>query len=471
LVEVEVVVRDAPVRSPGLHEWLRWTFDSGPPFGPPGDPLKGLTRDDFTLLDEGKPQRIAVFGAGASSDAKPVALPPGAVSNRMDRRGQPVNGATAVLIDFLNLGFLGRGMMQLALTDFLRSLNQTDNRIALYTLGENLHLLQDFTDDPQKLIETAATLDKKHGPLRAALSGALRDNGDLLDLGAAEVHGRITVKALAQIIQHLSGMPGRKSLVWTGIGNSLPREVIAMVQRANIVLYPVGGRGAGDFESAFSTLSDQHALQDVAAATGGRQFYDARDLIYALRTAEEDTSTPYVLGYYPAENMLDGKYHTITVKLYKKVSNKQDLEIHYRPGYLATKTALPMPAPTPEELFKGSVNSARIGLVALATPEAQHPGLYDVLVTVDVHDIRLERKDDHFIGSFDVSVPIPSSQGNIKTGTVPVDLTEERLAKALENGLKIAVRGVEAESGGIRVVVRDRASGTAGSLRIPVAKQ
>ncbi len=44
-------------------EWFKWVLDSGPPFGPPGDVLKGLTKDDFTLLDDGKPQQIAVFRA------------------------------------------------------------------------------------------------------------------------------------------------------------------------------------------------------------------------------------------------------------------------------------------------------------------------------------------------------------------------------------------------------------------------
>lgn len=76
LVEVEVVVRDQRVRPPGMGEWFKWVLDSGPPFGPAGDVLKGLTKEDFTLLDQGKPQQIAVFRAGAAKDEKPVALPP-----------------------------------------------------------------------------------------------------------------------------------------------------------------------------------------------------------------------------------------------------------------------------------------------------------------------------------------------------------------------------------------------------------
>jgi len=479
LVEVEVVVRDQRVRPPGLEASLAYYLDSGPPFGPAGALVKNLTKDDFTLLDQGKPQSIAVFRTGSSlgaepGEVKPITLPPGAVSNRQDSRGQPVNNATAVLVDFLNTGFDYTGYERVGLTNLLRSLAQADSRVALYTLGENLHMLHDFTGDSQRLVEIATKLGQQHGPLPADLKSALRDYGDLLTLDqdevagvAAQVHTRMTVKALNLITQHLSGLPGRKNLVWLmDDPNNVPPEVMAMVQRANIALYPVlvrtvrvGGPMPGNF-----------AAKRMATATGGRVFLDARDLTYAVEAAEEDSHTAYVLGYYAADDMLDGKYHQITVKIHGKAPDKQPLEVHYRPGYLATKVAVPATAPILEELYDGRVNSARIGLVGQATPDAQHPGLYEVRVTVDLHDIQLDRKDGHFAGAFDLSVVKPSSNGKVMTGTAAVNLTEDQLGKALENGFPIRVAGAEPESGEIRVVVRDRATGTAGSLRIPVAQ-
>jgi hypothetical protein len=143
--------------------------------------------------------------------------------------------------------------------------------------------------------------------------------------------------------------------------------------------------------------------------------------------------------------------------------------VHYRPGYIATKVAIPTPAPTPEELFEGPVNSARIGLTAQATPDAEHPGLYDIRVTVDLHDIHLERRDGHFTGAFKLSVPNPSAKGTVNTGTVAVDLTDEKLAITLEEGFTVSVTGAESETG--EMVVRDLATGIAGSLRVPVAEK
>jgi VWFA-related protein len=475
LVEVEVVVRDERVRPPGLEASLAYYLDSGPPFGPAGALLKNLTKDDFTLLDQGKPQSIAVFRTGSIGEVKPITLPPGAVSNRQDSRGQPVNNATAVLMDFLNTGFDYTGYERLGVTNLLRSLSQADSRVALYTLGENLHMLHDFTDDSHRLVEIAAKLGQ-HSALPADLKSALRDYGDLLTLDqdeaagiAAQVHTRMTVNALNLIIQHLSGVPGRKNLVWLmDDPHNVPPAVMAMVQRANIVLYPVLVRTVRVVGGPL--LPGNFGAKALAAATGGRAFFDARDLTYALETAEEDSHTAYVLGYYAATAMLDGKYHQITVKIHGKAPDKQTLEVHYRPGYLATKAAVPATAPTLEELYDGRINSARIGLVGQATPDAQHPGLYEVRVTVDVHDIQLDRKDGHFTGAFDVSVLKPSANGTVMSGSVAVNFTDEQLAKALENGFPVKVAGAEPESGEIRVVVRDRATGTAGSLRVPVAR-
>lgn len=473
LVEVEVVVRDPRVRPPGVRASLGYYLDSGPPFGPPGALSQGLTKGDFTLLDQGKPQSIAVFRTGSSNEVKPITLPPGAVSNRQDIHGQAVNSATAIFIDFLNTGFDLTGYARLGTTNLLRALAKSDSRVALYTLGENLHMLQDFTDNSQRLEEIAASLDQRHGAFPADLKSAFRDFGDLMTLdqdgtGAigAAVHARMTAKALKLIIQHLSGVPGRKNLVWLMDDPlQVPPETLPMLLGANVVLYPVVVRTVrmGPPPAVF-------VAKNMAAATGGRVFLDARDLTYAVETAEEDSHTSYVLGYYAGDDMLDGKYHQITVKIHGKAPDKQTLEVHYRPGYLATKVAVPPAAPTPEELYDGRVSSARIGLLGQATVEAQHPGLYDVRVTVDLHDIRLDRKDGRFVGAFDVAVVKPSSRGTVMTGTAAVNLTDEQLAKALEGGYPVMVAGAEPVSGEIRVVVRDRATGTAGSLRIAVAQ-
>jgi hypothetical protein len=168
--------------------------------------------------------------------------------------------------------------------------------------------------------------------------------------------------------------------------------------------------------------------------------------------------------------MLDGKFHKITVQLHNQAFDKQDLEIHYRSGYLATKIAVPSPPPTLAEIMDDPLVSSGIGLAARATLDPQHQGSYTVRVTVDLHDIHLDRKNGHFTGAFDVSVPDQSAKGSVLSARFAVDITDEQLAEALENGFTVVVKGAESESGEIRVVVRDRATGIAGSLQVPVAE-
>jgi hypothetical protein len=452
LVEVEVVVRGQRARPPGLGQWFAWVLDSGPPWGPPGEPIRSLTKDDFTLLDNGKPRPIAVFSAGPRDEANTFAVPPGAVSNRTDDRGQALNGATVVLVDFLNTGWLMSDYLRLGFKNLLHSLEPSD-KFAVYTLGKKLHVLQDFTDDPKKLMDIAAQLDKPHAKLPPEFASALWDYGPPPTAHADPRESQaITLTALKAITQHLSGVPGRNNLVW--VGGHPSNATIAAFQQAGIVVYPVSVRSAGIF--------------DTDMPSGGRMFLDAMDLTYAVRTAEEDSGVAYVLGYYPAEEMLDGKYHTITVKLNEAAVNKQAVEVHYRAGYLATKFEVLPPSPSLAEVFNDPLDSTAIGLAGQATRSVNRSHSCDLRVTIDLHGIHLDRKDGHFTGGFEFALPNGSVEHTIKTGTVAINLTDPQLADALEHGFTLLAQAVESNSDKIRVVVRDLATGVAGSIRIPV---
>src|SRR6266404_3920615 len=82
LVEVNVVVRDK----------------SGP--------VGNLTKDDFTILDNKKQQRIEVFSildTRKAAGQSPKPLPAGVVANRVDSNGAVPATATVILFDLLNM--------------------------------------------------------------------------------------------------------------------------------------------------------------------------------------------------------------------------------------------------------------------------------------------------------------------------------------------------------------------------------
>jgi hypothetical protein len=179
------------------------------------------------------------------------------------------------------------------------------------------------------------------------------------------------------------------------------------------------------------------------------------DLTFAIRAAEEESRHAYVLGYYPSEEMLDGRTHRITVKLNAKTGGKE-FEIYYRPGYLATKL------PIGGELVES------VGLTAQMHPDPAQPGLRQMNLTVDLHDLHLELKDGGFTGAFDFSMLIPGLR-EPRSSTAHVNLPEGQLEQALETGFVVTVRGIDArQPGDIVVVIRDQATGAGGSLRVPV---
>ena len=294
-----------------------------------------------------------------------------------------------------------------------------------------------------------------------------------------------TVEALRRIVEHLSGMPGRRNLIWVKEYPIVPPAVMGILLQANIALYPVltrsvlfdpsyGGnfmaRDRKDFsyllEHAPDFMDTQRAGRDLAAMTGGAGFDDAGNLQLALKTAEEDSLNAYTLGFYPAEDVLDGKYHRFTVMVTGEKSGK--LEVRYRPGYVATRQeaarATPRQAVALAELFENPLDATAIGITSQVRPDTRL-GLYQVRTTVDLHDVHLEREGNRSVGKVELVFPLGD---NARVRTIAIDLAEDQLAEALKAGFVTVSDGIEASGDAIRVVVRDSFTGVAGSLRIPL---
>lgn len=469
LVEVEVVVRDK------------------------NGPVSGLTRDEFTLLDQGKPQPIAVFNGGVAGQPGVVQarlsapLPPGAVSNRMGRPGHSTSGATVLLLDQLNTSIDNQGYSRGQLLKYLESVSG-DEQIAIYLLGRSLSVVQDFTDNPETLREAVRKFDPK--TLYVAIW-----NTENMDATDREMYGdnpvyrairnRITTEAVAKITQHLSGMPGRKSLVWLSDTPGDPGG--QFLRAANIHLYPVLVRGVGG-SGVFAWLRDikemgpigamapphmpigndlarQHANAAVGAAGGGVGFMDSRDISTAVHTAVEDADTAYVLGFYPAEETLDNKFHVLTVNVGKKgAARGRILEVRYRPGYVATRAGLGAPAPASiEDVLRNPLNVTTIGITAAP---GFTDGKYQVTVTVDLHDIHFEMQNNRHAATLALSIADDSS---VQTETLKLSYTDAELATALERGL-ILSKTLEQKSA-VRIVARDAATGAVGSLWVPPSEK
>src|SRR5262245_14755440 len=204
LVEVDVVVRDK------------------------NGPVTGLTKEDFTILDNGKPQRVDVMSVSTAERSKPKdslpALPAGVISNR---DGKEVSrSATVILFDRLNTADKYQRDGRLQLLSYLKSARRED-LTAIYVLGESLQLIQDFTNDSEQLVRAVTKMPV--GDLPGVENRTVSEIAQSTAVGrvtrrdvrvaAAEAENSVVQRtdpnedAIELIVRNSSALPGRKSLV------------------------------------------------------------------------------------------------------------------------------------------------------------------------------------------------------------------------------------------------------------------
>ncbi len=207
----------------------------------------------------------------------------------------------------------------------------------------------------------------------------------------------------------------------------------------------------------------------LADETGGRAFYFNNDLAGLVRTAIADAEVSYTLGFYPDENGFDGKFHNIAVKV-----SRPDVEARHRSGYLALKDQAPNEKERRAiltELIASPFDASQIGLVASVQPSSGSQGAYRVLLKIDVADLDLARQNDRWTGTLELVIHLESSkQKTVQVRTIPVHFAEEDFRTALSSGLVLEdTVTTKSPADRLRIVVQDRATGFAGSLRVPIA--
>ena len=487
LVQVDVVVRDK------------------------NGPVTDLTKDDFTVLDNGKAQRIDVFSVFTAhgANAQPAAPPlkPGTISNRRDSQTETPASATVILFDMLNTALQYQTDAMKQLLRYLKSLDKED-RVALYILENDLHVVQDFTSDPDTLIRAAA--DIKLGEVAGSELRTVRELVRALAVGrgnrstfrAAVAMSNIsraqrtdpTADAIEAIARHLAGLPGRKSLVWmsanipltpvTGTSRDGKESQIdraaRMLNEANVAIYPVDIRGLvapdppagrGRRGAALESYLPPDAMVRLADATGGRAAFFNNDLEGAVRSAVDDGQVSYTLGFYLADGAFDEKFHKLTVKTVRKGA-----DISHRAGYYANKDPNPSNQERRsilEDLLNSPLDAMQIGLSARAVPDPQKPGTFNVDVTIDTSDVHMEHRDDRWIAQLDLAVRTESStDASLKMQSLPISLTEERFKTAMQRGMVFAqVATANGPNDRLRIVIQDPSTGHTGSIWIPLTEK
>ncbi len=382
-----------------------------------GLPVHGLTRADFTVKEDGKPQPLKNFeeyGTERPTTAPASPLPPNVYSNQLT--SHPTTRAVNILLlDQVTIGLRPHpealNAAKEASSQYLKTM-PAGTRVAVLEMdGGGLHMVQGFTSDRDLLLAAVSSVTYKavpdgrwQPPDTPAVSGLPAEKPNYLLLcNALNFQSARVLNALNQTAAFVSGVPGRKNLLWftngapwltdyerfsrsdalTALSDFTPQlqQIYGRLTTARVAVYPINPLGVW-FEGNISGANG--SLEDMAKATGGKPHFD-NDMVGALR---EDTATGadyYALSYVPPLSKYDGKHHTIEVKV-----DRPGLQLEYRRGYtsldlngplLETEKSHGKTAP-PKDLFQTAmgygaqpVNQVTFAVRALPSTGPRIPGV------------------------------------------------------------------------------------------------
>jgi VWFA-related protein len=360
-----------------------------------GAVVRGLTRDDFVVSEDDRPQTVTSFDfeeldkvdapsrvadEPASAAQAPVILPPKPVARPADTALAPAAAPVKVdmrgrrlIVLFFDLSSMQPEEVQRAVTsahDYIEKKLSPADLIAIASFSTSLQVVQDFTADRDQL---GAAIDAFGGVNGAGFEDGgngdpedTSDNGNAFTADDTEFNIFNTdrrLDALQTLADQLSGIEQKKSVIYFSSGMSQQgtdnqvqlRRTVDRANRANVSIYAAdmrglqamvpGGdatqgsrRGTSTFSGAstrnqFSSMAaTQDTLTTMAEDTGGRAFFDSNSFGQVFDKVVNDTSAYYVLGYSSTNASRDGRFRRIKVRL-----KRQDLKLEYRSGYYAPR--------------------------------------------------------------------------------------------------------------------------------------
>ena len=362
-----------------------------------GKPVRGLTKDDFTLLEDGKPQTIETFAeidvpeAVHTGPAWSRDVTPDVTSNQVDNkrifaivlddaRGMSGAGVRGVP------GQEGRHAMLKTAEAFVEALGPQDLAAIVFT--QQVKKSQNLTDDRNKLltaIRSYPIMDAGMGTLVQTPGGSGRvDPVDCLSR-------KESLRTIQAIVDNLATIPDRrKAIVYYGA--NLPwatspgpttdpcstywmwRDILTAAQQGHVSINPVDTR---------LTPNPTEYYMAIAENTGGHAVVGTNDVGPGVQQILVENSSYYLLAYQMKPGDADGTYRRLTVKV-----NRPDTEVVTRRGYWTPRQKpadKPTETPSPEiESIAGILPSAKLNLRASTAvfPSAAGKGQATIAITV-----------------------------------------------------------------------------------------
>ncbi len=274
--------------------------------------IPSLTKEDFDLAEDGKPQTIKYFKA--ESDL-PLTL--------------------GILIDSSGSQQRVLEMEKEVGGSFLENILRPKDEAFVISFDLDINLLQDFTNSVSRLRKALDSAKINAGGVSCS-SGPLGPQGPI-PCGSSGPRGTALYDAV-YLASHdeLSHEVGRKAMILLTDGEDQGsklkiKDAVEAAQKADAICYVLLIADRGFY--GFGGYSGDSAMKKLTAETGGRVI-EVGNKIEKLRQAFEQISnelrSQYNIGYTPTNTVRDGSFRKVEIK-----PKHGDYKIQARSGYYA----------------------------------------------------------------------------------------------------------------------------------------
>jgi len=412
-----------------------------------GNFVRDLTKDDFQVLEDGKPQTVAAFSLvdipiepSSQAVASSVSIESDVQSNERRFEGR----VYAMVLDDANTWRDRTLQTKNAVRRFIEQhLGANDLMAIVFTKVGGVS--QEFTSDKRLLLaavdkfgsheELTRTLPQPMGPGIGGVSAPT-----FTGVGGEGLDGKRLMRLLSKVAGWLDGITGRrKTVIFVSTGFVYTEEYLALdllptgqLGRTNVNIYAIDMRGPDVFQTATSQL------KWLSESMGGFSLRDNHDIDRGFDRIVAENSSYYLLAYNPSHPR-DGKVHGIDVRV-----KRPRVTVRARRGYAAPKGNRPTPrnAKTTSatvEALNSPIPLSDLGMRVFAAPFRGTPQP-QVLLEIDLvgRDLPLEPG-----GAVEIAYLAVDAKG------VEHGWRTDRLNLNLEAGMR-----TRAEQSGVRVLKR-----------------
>jgi VWFA-related protein len=310
-------------------------------------------------------------------------------------------------------------------------------------------------------------------------------------LNSYQAEAEYALRAISQLIRRISFSPGERNIVLVSPGFLTvgdEHELNTLVERAlraGVVINSLDAKGLyvslplGDASRKSPALPeradlvgmkaqlaieeqarDSDVLRSLAYDTGGEFFHDNNDLEQGFHQVGRLAGYYYVLAFSPQNLKMDGRFHTLKVRL----ANGKGLTIQARSGYFAPSKPADAAAQAKEEVERAVYSSDELSELPMEV-HTQFFRLHgedarlSILTRLDMRFVPFRKEDGRNVNNLKLVTALFDRDGKIvggKVKDVEFRLRDGSLEKLVQSGLTTRVSfDVKPGTYTVRQVVRD----------------